>query len=77
MERTPKINEPVYIFVGGGASGMSILKGRVIGVRAVSTSFAKWLYQIETPQGCYERFALDMFESVEEITEEIKNYVVE
>lgn len=77
MERSPKINEAVYIFVGGGASGMSIVKGKISGVRAVSTAFAKWLFQVETPLGCYERFALDMFESVEEITKEIKNYVVE
>lgn len=77
MDRSPKLNEEVYIFTNADVSGVNICKGRICGCRKVSASFAKWLFIVETPQGNFERFALDMFESVEEIAANIKNYVVE
>lgn len=77
MERLPKLNENVYIVTAADYGNIEILKGRVCGVREIDTAFTKYIFAVETAAGRFERFALDMFESVEDIAKNIKQYVVE
>ena len=77
MERLPKLNESVYIVVAADMGGINIVKGRVCGVREFDCAFTKYLFNVETALGYYDRFALDMYESVEEIANNIKNFVME
>lgn len=77
MQRLPKLNESVYIIVKADMGSIKIIKGRVCGVLEMRCSFAKFLFQIETQLGVYERFQMDIFESVEEIAKSLKDFVVE
>lgn len=77
MERLPKLNEQVYIVIAADMGSINIIKGRVCGVREFDTAFTKYLFDVETALGHYERFALDIYESVDEIAKNIKSFAVE
>lgn len=77
MERLPKFNDYVYIVVYADMGSINIIKGRVCGAREFDTAFTKYLFDVETALGHFERFACDMFESVDEIAKNIKSFVVE
>lgn len=72
-----KLNSEVYIFVMKPEDyGASIVKGRVCGCRETLEAFGKYKFIIETPCGYYERFAIDMYESVDAMKESLQNLVL-
>lgn len=68
-----KMGDKVYIVL----ENFDIVKGSIIGARRFVTAFGNLLFLISTPIGTFERFACDVFASVEEIQQEIPNRVID
>lgn len=77
MWNLPKLKSNVYIVVCASAGSINILKGVVTGVRRIPSSIGEWLFSIETCNGTYERFHTEIWESVEEIKNDLEKFVVE
>ena len=78
LNRLYKVNEQVYIFVDYMNNGLpTIVKGVVVGVVKQTAGIYKFVYRIDAANVAYYRFPDAIFKSVQEIADEIKNYVVE
>lgn len=72
-----KLNSEVYIFVMNPEDGgANIVKGRVCGCRETLEAVGKYKFIIETPCGYYERFAIDMYETIDAMKESLENLVL-
>ena len=69
------MGEEVLIFASDCAN-FEIVRGTIEGARKYETAFGNVIYNVVTPVGTYERFACDMFRSVEEIIAEVPNRVI-
>ena len=76
IDRLLKYGEEVYIFAQFENGLPHILKGKVIGILK-SDGIYKFVYQIETSETIYFRFADGIYKSVAEIEEDVKNLVVD
>lgn len=76
LNKTFKFNQQVYVLIGGITCEFSIVKGRVAGVRELSTAYSKVIYLLDTPFGCFESLPCDMYESVQEMAADLENHVI-
>lgn len=72
-----KFNAYVYVMHADVYGGYTLAKGRVVGIREFRTAYSRLLYTIETSCGCIEVLPCNIYESVEEFTEEAQQHVVE
>ena len=78
LNRLYRVNEKVYVFANHFNNGLPrIVKGVVVGVVKQPQGIYNFQYIVEAENNTFYRFPDAIFKSVEEIADEIKNYVVE
>ena len=77
LNRLYKINQRVYIFADYIRNGLpQILSGVVVGVIKQRNGIYNFIYRIESENVAYYRFPDAIFVSEEEVSSEIKNFIV-
>jgi hypothetical protein len=76
LNKSFKFNQQVYVLMGAITCEFDIVKGRVAGVRELSTANSKVIYLIDTPFGRFEVKPYNVYESVQEIAADLENHVI-
>ena len=77
LNKAFRFNSNVYVVIFGPYCDYSLVKGRVVGVREFSTAYSSLLYTIDTLDGRVEALPCNIYESVQEFIDEVKQRVVE
>lgn len=77
LDKTYKYGSEVFIVQTGSLGDFLLVKGRICGIRQFHTAFSHVLYSVETKAGLYEILPCNIFGSIEELTEELKDRVEE
>ena len=76
LNKAFKFNQQVYVVMGAITCDFDIVKGRVAGVRELSTAYSRVIYLIDTTFGRFEVKPCNIYESVQEIAADLENHVI-